>query len=152
MEQSVAAKATTLRKKRRLTIMKKNTDPIGGEPVAAEAKAAPNEQLCQATQYKNLTVEYMARKDVVGIKDMLAALEAWEPSPWALRASGFPIVFHDIKFWEDAKVSERAAAFRSKFRKVMKTRVPARNAASSLLSTRCRFSSSDRRLTTWPPS
>ena len=120
MEQSVAAESITLCKKRRITIVKKDTDPIVEEPVAAEAKAAPEEQLRQAIQYKNLTVEYMARKDVAGIKDILVALEAWEPSPWALRASGFPIVFHDIKFWEDAKISERAAALQNKFRKVMK--------------------------------
>ena len=44
--------------------------------------------------------------------------------PSALRASGLPIVFHDIKFWEDAKVFDRASALLSKFRKVMQNERP----------------------------
>ena len=138
MEQSVTSKALPPSKRRRLTFVKKNTDPVEEKPTtaivntahplseeaivsaAAAAKAASDEQLWQAIKYKNWAVDCMACNNVVGIKAVLVALEAWDPSPAALRTSGFPIVFHDIKFWEDAKVSDRASALRNKFRKVMK--------------------------------
>ena len=140
MEQSVTSKALPPSKRRRLTFVKKNTDPVEEKPTtaivntahplseeaivsaAAAAKAASDEQLWQAIKYKNWAVDCMACNNVVGIKAVLVALEAWDPSPAALRTSGFPIVFHDIKFWEDAKVSDRASALRSKFRKVYEGR------------------------------
>ena len=113
-------------KKRRLILLKKNTDPVEGRSelaivsAAAVSKAASSEQLRKANQYKNLAIEFMACNNVVGIKDILSALETWDPSLTALRTSGLPIIFHDIKFWEDARLSDRAAALRDKFRKVMK--------------------------------
>ena len=100
-------------KKRRLILLKKNSDPIEGQGeravVSAEAaaKAASNEQIRKANQYKNSAIDFMACNNVVGIKDILSALETWDPSLTALRTSGLPIIFHDIKFWEDARLSEK---------------------------------------------
>ena len=112
MEQLVASK------KRRITVVRRNTVPVEVKPPLSKEEVEVK-QLRRATQYKNLVIECMACNNVVGIKAVLVELEAWVPSPSALRASGLPIVFHDIKFWEDAKVFDRASALLKKFRKVL---------------------------------
>ena len=112
-------------KKRKLIVVRKCNDPVQVKPplseeeIEAAAKAAAKEQLSRAIRYKNLAIDCMACSNIVGIKALLGTLETWQPSASTLRASGLPIIFHDIKFWEDAKVFDRASALLSKFRKVM---------------------------------
>ena len=113
-------------KKRKLTVVRKSNDPVEVKPplseeeIEAAAKAAADEQLSRAILYKNLAIDCMACSNIVGIKALLGTLETWQPSASTLRASGLPIIFHDIKFWEDANLSARVTALRNKFRKVMR--------------------------------
>ena len=134
MDQSASANDLPSTKKRRLTVKMKDTFPVEEQQGAgalhsertiasadATTKAAADDQFWQAIRYKNCLVDCMARNDFAAIKEVLTTLEAWAPSPAALRKSGLLIVFHDIKFWEDAKVFERAAALRTKLNKVIRS-------------------------------
>ena len=103
-----------------------NHEVIVNQAVATAivAYVDPQKQILIANQYKNAAIDFMACNNVEGITDILRDLEGWDPTPATLTTSGLSIIFHDIKFWQDADLTKRAAALREKFRKIMKKDSP----------------------------
>ena len=84
-------------------------------------KVATDERTSKAIAFKNRAVKCMAAKDTNAFKSLLEDLGRWQPCAASLRKSGAPLIFHDVKSWEDAKVSDEACELRTKFTKIMKS-------------------------------
>ena len=96
-----------------------NITTVGANSDHADKEAA-DDRTSVAIAFKNRAVECMATEDVNAIRLLLEDLRGWQPCTTSLRRSGPPLIFRDVKVWEDAKVYEEVIELRSRFCRIMK--------------------------------
>ena len=63
----------------------------------------------------------MVANDNKEIESLITDLHKWQPCAVSLRKSGLPLIFYDVKVWEDAKVYDKASKLRTKFSSIMQS-------------------------------